>query len=443
VAHQYLSWGRVHRFNHDVLKPQWLSDLEHHDFTLSPKPILPFGLGRSYGDSCLNDDGVLIDMSDLKRMIAFDPQTGVLRCESGVSLAEIIEVFLPRGWFPPVVPGTKYVTVGGAIANDIHGKNHHRAGTFGCHIRRFELLRSNGKKIICDEKENAELYAATIGGLGLTGFITWADIQLKRVTSADIEVESIKMRSVDEFFELSEQSDADFEYTVAWIDVTAPRAQLGRGLFMRGRHVEGSLEKLAHHFAGQRPRLTVPIECPISAINRSTVKIFNLMYYHKQTRKRVGSIVDIDPFFFPLDGIAQWNFVYGRRGLQQYQFALPLSERNRVKDVLEKVRAGGFASFLSVLKMFGHPRSPGMLSFPIAGPTLTMDFPAAARNVDFFRELNKIVLDAGGKLYPAKDSQMDARAFARSFPQVEAFEKYKDPKFSSSFWRRVRPVHAK
>lgn len=429
-------WNR-----YPILKPEtvipifWKEDIP--ELARFSRPVLANGLGRSLGDCCLNEDGVVLDTSRFARFINFDEKKGIIKCEAGVSFAEIISLVLPKGWFLPVTPGTKYVTVGGAIANDVHGKNHHRAGTFGCHVIRFELLRSNGEKIICSKSENSNLYRATIGGLGLTGLILWAEIQLKPVESAFIEMESIRFSSLEEFFDLSVKSDAEYEYVVSWIDCSTGDKKLGRGIFMRGNHASPNNHRLPRE--PRQKNIIFPFDAPAFLLNKFSVKLFNLFFYHKQLKKHQRQIIYYDPFFYPLDSILYWNRMYGKRGYIQYQFVVPYNDGyDTIRDILHLIAKSGYASFLAVLKTFGNIPSPGMLSFPRPGVTLSLDFPN--HGTKLFRllgELDTIVGEAGGAFYPCKDSRMSLEMFEKSFPDWKIYEKYIDPHFSSSFWRRV------
>ncbi|HLI07796.1 MAG TPA: FAD-binding oxidoreductase [Ktedonobacteraceae bacterium] len=399
-------------------------------------PVLPYAYGRSYGDSCLNEGGVVLDVSHLRRLLAFDEREGLLRCEAGVSLAEILAVMVPRGWFLPVTPGTKYVSVGGAIASDIHGKNHHRAGTFGCHVTCFELLRSSGERLLCSPTENSELFRATIGGLGLTGVILWAEFRLKPIANPLIEMERIRFASLEEFLELSEQSDRDYEYTVSWVDCLIGGKDSCRGIFMRGNHAPATARTVK-----QRTRLplSVPLDLPALALNAFTVKAFNALYYRSQVNRAVRKVVHYDPFFYPLDSIKDWNRLYGRRGFLQYQCVVPFEGgRESMRELLERIRRSGQGSFLTVLKTFGDVPSPGLLSFPRPGLTLALDFAYHGREtLQLLDELDAIVRQSGGAVYPAKDARMSAQSFQAYFPRWREFARYKDPQFSSSFWRRV------
>jgi FAD/FMN-containing dehydrogenase len=398
--------------------------------------MLPFGLGRSYGDSCLNDGDVLLLTTSLNHIVAFDDEHGLFRCEAGVSLDEVLKVIVPRGWFLPTTPGTKFVTVGGAIANDIHGKNHHRAGTFGCHITQFELLRSDGKRLLCSPLENSAWFAATIGGLGLTGLITWAEFKLRRVANAMIDVESVKFANLDQFFEISAESDRHFEYTVSWLDCLAKGTSLGRGIFMRGNHAGPGIQNLQPH---RPPRLRVPIDFPNFALNHYSIKAFNTLYYGRARGSMSRKVMHYDPFFYPLDALNDWNRIYGRRGFFQYQFVVPFTHGHEaMRAVIARIASSGQGSFLAVLKTFGERESPGMLSFPFPGVTLALDFPNnGLETLALFDELDRIVLEAGGRLYPAKDARMPAHAFQEHYPRWREFRHYLDPAFSSSFWQRV------
>jgi len=433
----YQSWGRYPRAAHARAIPiRWRTDpLPLDDAEAS---VLPFAMGRSYGDSCLNDGGVLLDVTGLDRLISFDQERGVLRCEAGVTLAEILALVVPRGWFLPVVPGTRWVSVGGAIANDIHGKNHHRAGTFGCHVSRLELLRSTGERLTCSLGKNSSLFRATIGGLGLTGVILWAEIQLKRVTGSSISMERIRCSGLDQFLDLTAEDQA-YEYSVAWVDCIASGRRLGRGVFMRGDHAGATLK-------GPRPlrraRIFVPFDAPDRLINRTTIQCFNALYYRRLLRRRTHLSLPYDTFFFPLDGIRDWGRLYGRRGFLQYQCVVPDQPSGAaVRSLLARISDSAEAPSLAVLKKFGDLPSPGLLSFPRPGITLAVDFPFRGRpTLELLEDLDGIVRTTGGAVYPAKDARMSPDSFRAFFPGCAAFAEHVDPRFSSSFWRRVYPA---
>ena len=448
------SWGNV------IRAPHVLHGLRSRFDSFPPlaaaQTILPFGNGRSYGDSCLNPGGALLQTRSLDRFISFDASTGVLACEAGVLLADILRVIVPAGWFLPVVPGTRYITVGGAIANDVHGKNHHRAGTFGCHVRRLELLRSNGERLSCSLQENASWFAATVGGLGLTGVITWAELQLRRIPGQRMSVTTRRFAHLDEFFSLSEELEARHEYTVAWIDCLGRGKQLGRGILQGASHgAEGAEASpgaqadigaapragLADGSRSRRSILTIPFPLPVSLVNGVSLRLFNTLHYHRQPAGTRRSVAHYQPFFFPLDGIRHWNRLYGPQGFFQYQCVLPGTGdaiREATGELLEAIAASGLGSFLAVLKRFGARSSPGMLSFPREGATLALDFPNRGVAVQrLFEALDGIVEQAGGTLYPAKDGRMPGELFRSGYPRWREFSRYIDPACSSSFWRRV------
>lgn len=426
----YQSWGRYFKYQASALHSiPWRDEFS---WLGVEAPVLAYGLGRSYGDSCLNQGGTLLLTRPMNHLMAWDEDTMILRVEAGVSLHEILDFAIPRGYFLPVMPGTKFVTVGGAIANDIHGKNHHVAGTFGVYVEGFNLLRSNGEQMYCSRDQNPEMYRATIGGLGLTGLISFADIKLKKASST-MEVEYLPFHGLQEFFDLS-QNSMQWDYTVAWMDCINAWSPWGRGLFMRGVHSPHVLDQ------EQKSNLSleVPVDLPSWLLNRYSCKAFNELYY-QVNRRRVGKFLSsYHSYFFPLDAVAHWNRIYGRRGFFQYQCVVPVGEVAAFHEVLEAIAGSGLASFLAVLKYFGAQTSPGMMSFPREGYTLTLDFAyRRGETISLLRRLTDIVNQAGGRLYPAKDSMMTPKDFAQYFPQWQDFATFKDPKFSSSFWRRV------
>ena len=428
----YCSWGRYPAVRHShVHRVAWDDQVAGILGSTAIASLLPYGLGRSYGDSCLNADRELIDCSRLNRILSFDEFKGILRCESGMTFADIINVFLPKGWFLPVTPGTQYVTVGGAIANDVHGKNHHCAGTFGAHIRQFGLHRSDHGLVLCSPEQNADMFRATIGGLGLTGVIAWADIQLRKVAGPWIDADLTPFQSLQTFLDLSHESDGRFEYTVAWLDCFAGKNP--RGIFFRGNH---STTESRSFTPKKGP--TMPFALPEWLLNRYTVKAFNTAYYHLHKAKSGASAVPYNSFFYPLDSIQQWNLLYGQQGFLQYQCVIPESRLDAFEELLDRIAHSGMGSFLGVLKRFGDAPSAGMLSFPRPGLTLALDFAMRGeRTLELMRSLDEVVLQSGGALYPAKDARMSPALFESSFPHWRSFVPYIDPKFSSSFWRRV------
>jgi len=428
---RFESWGRYPQLPAEVIALHWTTD-----FPLPAPPRtaqLPVGLGRSYGDVCLLENGTLLETTGMDRLLHFDAATGVLRCEAGASLQQILDFAVPHGFFLPVTPGTKYVTVGGAIANDIHGKNHHVAGTFGRHVLRFELVRSDGTRFVCSPIENAEWFAATIGGMGLTGLIAWAEIRLRPIVSRRIEYRGVKFHGIDEFFALSEAAAS--EYTVAWIDCVSTGRNFARGIFMQGDHTAtpGPLTR------SKEAKLVFPMELPEFALNRWSMAAFNALYFHKQLGKEKTGPVDYEPFFYPLDAVLRWNRMYGRHGLLQFQNVIPpASGRAGMLEILRAITDSGLASFLAVIKFFGDVPSAGMMSFPTPGVMLALDFPIR-KGVSFalVERLARITLEHAGRMYSAKDARMTAEQYQAFYPQWQDFARYVDPGFDSAFWQRV------
>lgn len=419
--------------------------VQHCDTTLLSSPaeplpekdgsLLVFGNGRSYGDVCLNADGHLLLSKPLNRLISFDQASGRLVCESGVLLKDILEVCVPKGWFLPVVPGTQFVTVGGAIANDVHGKNHPTQGSFGHHVVQFELLRSDGERKRCSLAHEADWFRATIGGLGLTGAVMWAELQLQPVSSPFVSTQSTKFSNLEEYWQLTAQAQQRWSYNVAWIDCLATGRSLGRGILSSADHGHRAGQYLPKW---QEKTHQLPITPPISLVNQPSLKAFNTLYYHRPIPAGVVNQHYV-PYFFPLDSLQHWNRMYGKHGFYQYQCVIPRSqEKDAIKALLEVISQRKQGSFLAVLKSFGGIPAAGMLSFPREGSTLALDFPNRGRKThQLFAALDAIVQQAGGALYPAKDARMPASMFQQAFTNFETFQSYIDPKFSSSFWRRV------
>ena len=425
------SWGRLSREPH-LLQP--LRDRHRLDLRgAGGGPALPYGNGRSYGDACLNPGGRLWTTRTLDRFISFDATSGVIECEAGVLLAEIIAVALPRGWFLPVTPGTRYVTLGGAVANDVHGKNHHRAGTLGEHVRSLVLARSDGSQLECSPSQRQEWLAATIGGLGLTGVIVSARLQLMQVPGPWLSTDTVSFETLSDFFTLSRESERDWEYTVAWVDCVHGRGRDTRGIFFRANH---ALHDAAS--PSQRER-AVPFTPPLSLINRATLRAFNAAYFLSHRLQGGSRWQHLLAFFYPLDGLLEWNRIYGPRGFFQYQCVVPRAcEHDATAELMQAIRASGRGSFLAVLKTFGDRAPAGLLSFPMAGTTLALDFPnEGERTEQLFARLDAIVSAAGGRLYPAKDARMGRDLFHQGYPRLEEFLRYRDPGISSAMSRRL------
>jgi FAD/FMN-containing dehydrogenase len=393
---------------------------------------LALGNGRSYGDSAQSDSGMLVRSRESARILSFDAQTGTLAAEPGVTLGEIILHVGPHGWFLPVTPGTKHVTLGGAIANDVHGKNHHRRGSFCAHVIAFDLLRSDGVTRRCSAREHINLFSATIGGFGLTGMIVSASIQLMKVGSADVSEQVTPFKSLEQYLELAEDADQANEYAVAWLDQLNAG---GRGLLMTANHAEAGAFVLHH----SKPKLTVPFQPPLNCLNGISLSAFNALYFNAKSRNAGVKTSAYDGFFYPLDQVGNWNFLYGPKGLYQHQSVIPFeAASSALPQLLAASRKAGQASFLTVLKRFGTMASPSMTPFARPGYTLTLDFPnRGAKTLALLSELDRITVEAGGAVNAYKDARMSAQTFAASYPNWHQLEALRDPAFVSDFWRRT------
>ena len=427
------SWGRYPKYPAHVVSMHWQQDFPANIHGLH-NGFLPVGMGRSYGDSCLLKDGNLLLMTGMNRLLDFNPETGILTAESGITLAQILDFAVPRGFFLPVTPGTKYVTLGGAIANDIHGKNHEVAGSFGSHVPKFELVRSDGSHRICSPTENLDWYAATIGGLGLTGVITWAQLRLKPIVSRLINYEGIQFHGIDEFLDLKARY-SHAEYNVSWVDCASTGKNFARGVFMAGSHSTVPAELKP----SPEPKLVFPFNAPGFLLNSATVSMFNTAFFHKQLKPHVRTLQDYEPFFYPLDAILHWNRGYGKSGLTQFQYAIPWDHaKEGTIAILREITKSGLASFLAVLKAFGDIPSRGMMGFPQAGIMLALDFPIKEnRTFPLLQRLGDMTREFGGRLYPAKDAAMTASQFQHFYPQWQQFARFRDSAITSSFWERV------
>lgn len=400
----------------------------------APGSLIAYGNGRSYGDSCQNAGGAVADMRGMSRILRFDPQTGVMEAEAGAMLCDIIASAAPHGFFPAVVPGTQFVTLGGAVANDIHGKNHHRRGSFGAHVTALTLLRSDGRTYRCSRETFPQLFAATLGGWGLTGLILSAEFRLMRVSSMRIAETATPFGSLAEYFDLAEAADAANEYAVAWLDQLAAGRSAGHGVLFTGNHAEDG-DRTAEP---AQARLSVPFQPPVTVLSRPFLKLFNTAYRMAKSRRPKASS-GYRSFFFPLDGVRDWNRLYGPGGLFQHQSVIPFAAaRETVARLLAMTREAGQGSFLTVLKRFGDAPAPGLMSFPRPGYTLTLDFPnRGAATLALLERLDRITVEAGGAVNPYKDARMSAETFAASFPRWRELEALRDPAFLSSFWART------
>lgn len=440
-------WGRFPVEPCHLFRPERQAEVAAILASGTQRTYVSRGLGRSYGDAALNREGGLICDTRLNRFLGFDASTGVLECEAGASFEEILRYFLPRGFFLPVTPGTKFVTMGGAIAADVHGKNHHQDGTLASFILDLKLLTPTGEVLACSRDSNSEAFWATIGGMGLTGIILSARVQLRKVESAYVLVDYQKARNLEEALDAMRESDERYQYSVAWIDCLEGGKSLGRAVLMRGNQAARlQLPKRVRNPLAEpsRFRWNLPFDLPSLALNRLSVGTFNGLFYalHRTTPNQV---VDFESFFYPLDAIQNWNRLYGKRGFAQYQLALPQeSGRTGLAALLRRLVESRRTSFLGVLKRFGDG-NPGLLSFPLRGYTLALDLPVTNGLVPFLRELDRMVISMGGRVYLAKDAALSAADFRAMYPGVERFRKVKrklDPQglLSSSLARRLAIV---
>jgi decaprenylphospho-beta-D-ribofuranose 2-oxidase len=425
-------WGRYPIVDADVRAPSTPAAMAA---ALSGgRPSTARGMGRSYGDSALGAS--VIDTRYLNLLLDFDAQNGIVRCAAGVTLADLLEVFVPRGWFLPVTPGTKFVTVGGAIASDVHGKNHHVDGCFSRYVTSIDLLLGQGEVATCSEWQHADLFHATCGGMGLTGIILEATLQLRPIRSAFIEQTMFKASNLLDALALFDMHRGA-GYSVAWIDCLATGQEIGRSLVMTGEHCEtGGLDPQ------QRRSVAVPVDMPTQLLNKFSIQAFNALYYHRIRDRRSVRQIHYEPFFYPLDRIRDWNRLYGARGFVQYQFVLPKAAGLAgIGTMLEKISASGRGSFLAVLKVLG-PENANFFSFPLEGYTLALDFKLAPGLLELLDELDAIVLRHGGRLYLAKDARMSEATFKRGYPRWEAFQEVRarygaHGKFASHQSRRL------
>lgn len=425
------SWGRLDAPPHETI-PLSIPEQVAKTLAGSAKPGLAFGMGRSYGDVCLNPHGTLWMTAGMDHLIGFNEENGRLICEAGVLLRDIQRLTIPRGWILPVTPGTQIVTVGGAIANDVHGKNHHILGSFGDHVRRIRLARTDGSVIECGPELQREWFCATVGGLGLTGVVIEAELQLRRVAGPWLNTETIPYANLDEFFALADESEAGWEQTVSWIDCLS--GANSRGIFLRANPSSTSQGKTP-----KARKLSMPFVPPLSLVNGLSLRPFNAAYYHLNQRRAGRGVAHYEPFSYPLDNILEWNRMYGPRGFYQYQSVVPRAVgRDAVQSMLKAISDAGEGSFLAVLKTFGDRQPIGMLSFPQPGVTLALDFPnRGERTLRLLERLDAIVREAGGRLYPAKDARMPRDLFESGYPRAQEFHTYRDPGISSGLSRRL------
>jgi FAD/FMN-containing dehydrogenase len=377
------------------------------------------GMGRCYGDSSLNKS--IASTLQYNKIAALDEQNGIITCQAGATLEKILEMIIPKGWFIPVTPGTKFITVGGAIAADVHGKNHHSEGTFTDHVLWFDIMLHDGTILRCSKKENVELFHLTCGGMGLTGIILSASFGLKKIETSGMRCENIRAANLEEVMKLFDDSSS-WTYSVAWIDCLATGKSKGRSIMMRGEHARKSetgssvpLRWLA------KKKINIPVYFPSFALSTTTVKAFNELYYRKSSPRNIKYISSMDSFFYPLDALRNWNRIYGRRGFTQYQCVIPAEDGSKgINEILSRVSRSGKSSFLAVIKLFGE-QNKNLLSFPMKGYTLAMDFPVESSLFSLLDELDEIVAGCGGRVYLAKDMRLNPVMLQRMYPALEKF----------------------
>jgi decaprenylphospho-beta-D-ribofuranose 2-oxidase len=419
-------WGRVAPSRATLAEPSSETDaaaLLDPGRAAAHRGIIARGLGRSYNNAAQCAGGLVISTARLNRILDLDTETGLVTCEAGVSLERLMVAGLPQGWFVPVSPGTRQVTVGGAIAADVHGKNHHAAGSFASHVKSFDLLRPDSQLRTVTPAE--DLFWATAGGMGLTGIIVRATVQLTKVPTALVRVDTVRTADVDETMAVLADHDRTHRYTVAWSDSLARGRHLGRSVVTSGDFAQltdlPARQQASPLLFNPESRLGVPGDWPAGVINRYTVALANEAYYRKAPRRRSGELQSIGTFFHPLDGIRNWNRVYGPGGMRQYQYVVPFGQEAAVRRSFELVSAARAPSFVTVLKRFG-PGDPGLLSFPVAGWTLALDFPARTPGLAALLDrLDELVVAAGGRVYLAKDSRVSAATLERMYPRLEQF----------------------
>jgi FAD/FMN-containing dehydrogenase len=406
-------WGKHPFIDANILNPRCADDVMALLSQSEKEDIICRGLGRSYGDSALASEVALLRYLD--HYTEFDESTGILTCEAGVSLSDILATFIPKGWFLPVTPGTKFVSVGGAIACDVHGKNHHKEGSFSDHVLAFKIATVSEGIVECSRESRPELFYATCGGMGLTGIVLEATFQLKPITSAYIDEVILKANNLDEVFAMFEEYDS-YTYSVAWIDCLTTGSALGRSLLMLGEHASTGERTI-----GKKGKLSVPFDMPSMLLNRYSIQAFNTLYYNKTTHKRSERKTHYEPFFYPLDGINNWNRMYGKNGFTQYQFVLPKpTGKEGMREILNRIAESKKGSFLAVLKAFGKGND-NYLSFPFEGYTLALDFKLDTEVLRLLGELDNIVIEHGGRLYLCKDSRMSQRMLQLGYPDLDKF----------------------
>lgn len=449
LAHRRRSlsgWGRTVPTGAEVVLPAVTGDVAAAFAAAGARGIIARGMGRSYGDAAQNAGGIVVDMTSLDAVVTADWDSGLVRVDAGLGLDKLMDLAIPHGWFPPVLPGTRNVTVGGAIAADVHGKNHHVDGSFCSHVVAFDLLTPSGHFRDVSATTNPEVFWATAGGMGLTGIVTEATLQLVRIETAYMSVVTRRVPRLDELMAEMEATDADHRYAVAWFDSLATGANLGRGILMHAEHtrldeLDPARRRKALDYSAPERAQVPPL--PVGVVNRLSIGVFNWLWYSKSPKGPHAAFESVPAYFHPLDGVGDWNRLYGPRGFLQYQFVVPFGAEDTVRYAVERLAEGRAASPVTVLKRFGAGNS-GMLSFPMAGWTLTLDIPTGTRGLAaLLDELDQHVLGAGGRIYLAKDSRVDPDVFAAMYPGLQHWREVRaklDPEsvLRSDLGRRLR-----
>lgn len=405
--------------NYPVVEAREISfDYEKEIALKLAQSSIPHGNGRCYGDASLSAE--VVNTLRYDKVLAFDELNGIITCQSGLLLSDLLKITVPRGWFPPVTPGTKFITVGGAVASDVHGKNHHIDGSFSRHVISMSVLTGTGETFVCSPSNQPDLFWATCGGMGLTGIILDVKFRLKRINTAYIRQKQIKARNLEEIMSMFEEN-SEYTYSVAWIDCLKKGKNFGRSILILGEHANrDEVTKTNVLMPKEKALLTVPVYFPSFVLNGVSVKIFNALYYAKNYRKVMNGVVHYDGFYYPLDSILGWNKIYGKQGFVQYQFVLPhATSKKGLTDILTRINKRGTGSFLAVLKLFGEQND--LISFPMKGYTLALDFPIRRGLFEFLDELDQIVADYGGRIYLSKDARMKKEIFWRTYPRAQEF----------------------
>ncbi|MBE2230865.1 MAG: FAD-binding oxidoreductase [Chitinophagaceae bacterium] len=415
---QIANWGNYPRIESDETTVTLLDELR--DYVKNNDSFIARGYGRCYGDASLAPKTLCT--LPYNRALYFDTEKGIFECQSGMTLDRILDIIVPKGWFLPVTPGTKFITVGGAVASDVHGKNHHVDGSFSAQVVDMDVVTHNGELFTCSPDNNSDLFWATCGGMGLTGVISRVKFRLKKIETAYIKQKQLKAENLTEIIRLFEENK-HYTYSVAWIDCLKKGKGFGRSILMLGEHATladlPASKKNKPLELPKRKQITFPFNLPSFVLNKLTVKAFNFLFYHKNLKKEINNVIPYEPFFYPLDAVHLWNRGYGKKGFIQYQFVIPLASKDGLIKILHRISDKGIGSFLAVLKVFGH--QDDLISFPREGYTLALDIPVRDGLMPFLDELDELVLAYGGRLYMSKDARMKPSVLEKSYERLDEF----------------------